>query len=57
MVAPTGAIPSSTLKTSTATNVPSATYEGPAQQTGAASNVAISFFGLVAAAGAAVFAI
>lgn len=50
-------MPSSTMKTSAATNVPSATYEGPSQQTGAASNVAISVFGLVAAAGAAVFAI
>ncbi|KAL9532807.1 hypothetical protein SMMN14_03380 [Sphaerulina musiva] len=57
MVAPTGHMPSSTMKTSAATNVPSATYEGPSQQTGAASNVAISVFGLVAAAGAAVFAI
>ncbi|USW48819.1 hypothetical protein Slin15195_G021380 [Septoria linicola] len=58
MVAPTGYKPTSTLQTSAAkTTAPSATYEGPAQQTGAASNVAISFFGLVAAAGAAVLAI
>ncbi|KAF7188606.1 hypothetical protein HII31_10268 [Pseudocercospora fuligena] len=58
MVAPTGYVPS-TLSTASATSpIASATYEGsPAASTGGASSLAMSFFGLVAAGGAAVLAI
>ncbi|KXT08122.1 hypothetical protein AC579_21 [Pseudocercospora musae] len=58
MVAPTGYVPS-TLSTASATSpIASATYQGPpAASTGGASSLAMSFFGLVAAGGAAVLAI
>ncbi|EME83317.1 uncharacterized protein MYCFIDRAFT_215265 [Pseudocercospora fijiensis CIRAD86] len=58
MVAPTGSVPS-TLSTASATSpIASATYQGPpAASTGGASSLAMSFFGVVAAGGAAVLAI
>ncbi|PIA88725.1 hypothetical protein CB0940_07570 [Cercospora beticola] len=54
-------IPGGYTKTSLATygstTAPTATASRPAQATGAAANVAISFFGLVAAGGAAIMAV